>query len=161
MGLLFGTLGLHFGVFWEALAPLGAHLGHFGGIGRKMVSLPNRSGTPFATWFRAQIRQSPPKSANSVYPESSPEKSRHPTPPKVAQCGFCAVINICVERPNQTHSEGFWLTFGYLLGSLLGTLGHKWAIVGLKKRSPKSDQKRSEKVTQESASQSRAGSVRP
>ena len=31
-GLHFGTIGLHFGVFLEALTLLGAQLGHFGGI---------------------------------------------------------------------------------------------------------------------------------
>ena len=44
LGLHFGTLGLQFGVILEALAPLGAHCGHFVGICPKWESFFERGG---------------------------------------------------------------------------------------------------------------------
>ena len=42
LGVHFGDPGLHVGVFWEALTPLGAQLGHFGGIYQKLTSFRRR-----------------------------------------------------------------------------------------------------------------------
>ena len=49
LGLHFGTLGLQFGVILEALAPLGAHFGHFVGIYQKMKPFRRESGVHFGT----------------------------------------------------------------------------------------------------------------
>ncbi len=75
-------------------------------------------------------------------PESSQEKSRHRTSPGVAQSGIRVVTAICLERSSLVHLGGLWVTFGYLLESLLAPLSPKWSFWELKKRSEKSTRKK-------------------
>ena len=82
-------------------------------------------------------------------PEKRKEKHRHPTSPEVAQCGIHTVITICFERSSHARLGGFGVTFGYLLRSLLVTLGSKSQFREQKNDLKKVIGKRSEKVTQE------------
>ena len=111
----------------------------------KMGAIFPQNASPFGHPFGTQIHQNPQKVVKSGCPESSQEKSRHRTSPGVAQCGIHTVTAICLERSSLVHLGGFWVTFGYLLGSLLVTLGSQWPFWGLKKRSQKSDQKKVQK----------------
>ena len=85
----------------------------------------------------------------SGYPEKRTEKDRHPTSPEVAQCGIHTVITICFERSSHARLGGFGVTFGYLLRSLLVTLGSKLEFGEQKNDLKKVIEKRSEKVMQE------------
>ena len=58
-----------------------------------------------------------------MHPEHNRKKVRHPTSPEVAQCGFCTVITICLERCSILTLGDFLLHFGSLLGSF-------WALFG-------------------------------
>ena len=118
--------------FWEIFTDLGP----------KWVPFSRRIGIHFETLFGPKSRTI----SKSGCPESSREKSRHRTSPGVARCGIHTVITICLERSNHARSGGFWVTFGYPLGSLLATLGSKWPVLGAKKRPKKSYKKQVRKV---------------
>ena len=108
----------------------------------KMGAIPPRKSSPFWLPFRTQIHKNPKTVVKCGCPESSQEKSGHRTSPGVAQCGIHTVTAICFEGSSLVPSGGFWVTFGYLSGSLLVTLGSKWPVLGAKKRSKKSGEKK-------------------
>ena len=51
LGVDFGDPGLHFGVFLEALTPLGAHFGHFGENSKKWEPFSRRIPVHFGSIF--------------------------------------------------------------------------------------------------------------
>jgi hypothetical protein len=51
LGLYFNTLGLHFGVFLEALVLLGTDFGHLGAVCQKWVAKSRESGLRVGTLF--------------------------------------------------------------------------------------------------------------
>ena len=85
----------------------------------------------------------------SEYPEKRKGKDRHPTSPEVAQCGIHTVITICFERSSHARVGGFGVTLGYLLRSLLVTLGSKLEFGQQKNDVKKVIEKRIENVTKE------------
>ena len=133
-----GSILVSFGRPWAPSGPTFATLGEFVENGCHFAAKVESILAPFSD-------KNPEKSQKVVKsgcPESSQEKSRHRNSPGVAQCGIHTVIAICFEGSSLVPSGGFWVTFGYLLGSLLATLGSKWPVWGAKKRSKKSDQKK-------------------
>ena len=74
-GLHFGILGLHFGVFWEALGPLGVHFGNFGGICRKWVAFRRESVLHLGTLFGQKSIKIPKSCEKWVSGKQSRKKS--------------------------------------------------------------------------------------
>ena len=97
LGLYFGALGLHFGVFLEALTPLGTTLATLGQSIEK-CSIFSAEYSPHLAQFSNPNLQKLQKHSNSWRPESSQEKNRHPTSPEVSQSGIRVVTTICLER---------------------------------------------------------------
>ena len=140
-----GSILVSFGRPWAPLGPTLATLGEFVENGCHFAAESYSISAPFSD-------KNPEKSKKVVKsgcPESSQEKSRHRNSPGVARCGIHTVITICFEGSSLVPSGGFWVTFGYLLGSLLATLGSKLPFWSQKSDPKKVIKKRSEKVTQE------------
>ena len=133
-----GSILVSFGRPWAPLGPTFATLGEFVENGCHFAA----EHSPILAPFSDKNPEKSKKVVKSGCPESSQEKSRHRNSPGVAQCGIHTVITICFEGSSLVPSGGFWVTFGYLLGSLLATLGSKWPVLGAKKRSKKSDRKK-------------------
>ena len=75
--------------------------------------------------FSDSSRQRFQESAKSGRPERSRRRSRHQTSPQGAQGGIRVVTAICLECPKHVRLDDLWRDFGYLLGSLVDTVGHQ------------------------------------